>query len=111
MPGAGFSDSVDLQVSRVYVAALPGGDYAKFLVLQATPKVTVWFHYGRQTKSILKADGAQSRAVLTWDALPDAALGYNIYRYEVNDNSYSVTQLNDFRVLETTFTDETAVNR
>ncbi|MDF2627884.1 MAG: Copper amine oxidase N-terminal domain [Symbiobacteriaceae bacterium] len=111
LPGAGYADKAPLQLSRVYVAQLPGGTYAKFMVLQATPKVTLWFMYGTQTNSVLTVDGANSQAVLTWDALPDAALGYNIYRYEVNDNAYSITQLNDFTVQATTFTNETAANR
>ncbi len=110
-PAAGYSEKAPLQLSRVYVVQLASGGYAKFMILQATPKVTIWFMYGSQTSSILRADGAHSQAQLSWDALPDAALGYNIYRYEVNDNSYTVIQLNDFTVKETSFTDNTAANR
>ena len=110
MPSAGYAETAPLQLSRVYAVQLSGGAYAKFMVLQATPKVTLWFMYGTPTSSILKADGANSH-VLSCDALPDAALGYNVYRYEVNDNSYSVTQLNDLTIQETTFTDDTASNR
>lgn len=57
------------------MAQLPGGDYAKFMVLQASPKVTIWFHHGKPTSSVLQADGEDGRAVLTWDPLPDAELG------------------------------------
>jgi hypothetical protein len=111
LPAAGYAETAPTQLSRVYAVQLSGGAYAKFMVLQATPKVTIWFMYGTPTSSILQADGADSHAVLTWDALPDAALGYNVYRYEVNDNSYSVTLLNDLTIQETTFTDDTAANR
>lgn len=111
VPAAGYSAKATLQLSRVYVAKLSGDGYAKFMILQASPKVTIWFMYGTPTSSVLKADGTGSHAVLTWTALPDAALGYNIYRYEVGDSSYTVTQLNDFTVQETTFTDNTAASR
>lgn len=111
VPASFYSAKAQLELSRVYVAKLSGDGYAKFMVLQASPKVTIWFMYGTPTSSVLKADGTGSHAVLTWDALPDAALGYNIYRYEVGDSSYTVTQLNDFTVQETTFTDNTAANR
>lgn len=111
VPVIGYGSSAPLQLSRVYIAQLSGGGYAKFMVLQASPKVTLWFMYGMPTTSVLKADGQNSHAVLTWDALPDATLGYNIYRYEVGDSSYTVTQLSDFTVQATTFTDETADNR
>ncbi|HLN63955.1 MAG TPA: copper amine oxidase N-terminal domain-containing protein [Symbiobacteriaceae bacterium] len=43
--------------------------------------------------------------------MPDATLGYNVYRYLVNEGSYTLTQLNDFTVTETTYTDETADNQ
>ncbi len=111
VPTLGYTATADLQLSRVYLAQIPGGGYAKFMVLQASPKVTIWFHFGLPTTSVLQADGKDSHAVLTWDPLPDAAVGYNVYRYEVDGNSYTVTQLNDFTVQGTTFTDETAKNR
>lgn len=111
VPGAGYTSAAPMQLSRVYLAKLSGGGYAKFMVLQASPKVTIWFHFGSPTESVLEVDGSNSRAVLTWGPLADAVLGYNIYRYQVNDNSYTVTQLNDFAVTETTFTDNTAANR
>lgn len=111
VPTMGYSASVDLQLSRVYVAQLSDGYYAKFMVLQSSPKVTLWFMSGKETSSVLTVDGTNSKAALSWDALPDAALGYNIYRYEVSDTSYTVTQLNDFTVQETTFVDNTAKNR
>lgn len=111
MPTSGYGTKAPLQLSRVYAAQLANGYYAKFMVLQTTPKVTLWFMYGQQTSSVLKVDGTDSRAVLTWDALPDAALGYNVYRYEITDSSYTVSVLNDFTVQTTTFTDNTARNR
>jgi hypothetical protein len=110
-PTIGYAASAPLQLSRVYMAQLTNGTYAKFMVLQASPKVTLWFHSGPPTTSVLKANGEGSHAVLTWDALADAALGYNIYRYTVEDNAYTVTQLNDFTVQGTTFTDNTASAR
>lgn len=110
VPAAGYAATASLQLSRVYVAKLSNG-YAKFMVLQASPKVTIWFHYGVETTSVLKADGTGSHAVLTWDPLSDATQGYNIYRYEVSDTSYTVTKLNDFAIKATTFTDNTARNR
>lgn len=109
VPSGGYSTSAALQLSRVYAAQLPGGGYAKFLILQATPKVSIWFNYGIPTTSELKADGTGGHAKLSWGALPDATLGYDIYRYEISDNaSYTVTQLNDFTVQETSFVDDTA---
>jgi hypothetical protein len=112
VPTSGYSATAAVQLSRVYVMQLPnGGGYAKFMLLQVSPKVTIWFMYGMPTTSELKADGTGGHAVLTWTALPDAALGYNVYRYEMLDNnSYTVTLLNDFTVQETTFTDNTALN-
>ncbi|HWI51859.1 MAG TPA: copper amine oxidase N-terminal domain-containing protein [Symbiobacteriaceae bacterium] len=110
-PQGGYAATAGVQLSRVYVAKLSGGTYAKFMVLQASPKVTIWFAYGSPTTSILTANGVGGHATLTWDALPDAALGYNVYRYEFLDgNSYTVTTLNDFTVQDTTFTDNTALN-
>jgi|GEM_PF-3896795 len=113
VPASGYSASAAVQLSRVYVVQLPNGaGYAKFMLLQTSPKVTIWFHYGTATTSVLKADGAGSHAVLTWDPLPDAQLGYNVYRYEfLDNNAYSVTLLNDFTVQSTSFTDNTALNR
>lgn len=111
MPAAGYGAKEPLQLSRVYAARLSGDSYAKFMVLQASPKVTLWLMHGTPTSSILTADGQNSEAKLSWDPLEDAALGYNIYRYEINDNSYTVTQLNDFTVEETSFIDRTAGNR
>jgi hypothetical protein len=107
----GYSASAAVQLSRVYVAKLGGGGYAKFMLIQTSPKVTIWFHFGMPTSSELKGDGTGGKATLTWTALPDAALGYNVYRYEFLDgNSYTVTLLNDFTVQGTTFTDNTAQN-
>lgn len=111
VPTIGYGASAPVKLSRVYVAQLAGGGYAKFMLLQTAPKVTIWFHYGRPTSSVLTAKGDGGKAALTWDPLPDATLGYNIYRYEVTDNSYTVTVLNDFTVKETSFTDHTASNR
>lgn len=111
VPASGYSTSAPVQLSRVYVVQFPGGGYAKFILIQASPKVTIWFHYGTSTTSQLTADGANGHAVLTWNALADAQLGYHVYRYEVQDNSYTVTLLNDFTVQGTTFTDDTAENR
>jgi hypothetical protein len=111
VPAAGYAATAPLQLSRVYVLKLSGGGYAKFLLLQTTPKITIWFHFGMPTSSVLAANGASGHAVLTWGALTDAQQGYNIYRYEFLDsNSYTVTLLNDFAVQETTFTDNTAQN-
>ena len=111
VPSTGYSQTAAVQLSRVYVMQLPGNSYVKFMIIQATPKVTIWFHYGTPTPSVLKADGTNGHAVLTWGALPDAAVGYNVYRYEMLDNnSYTVTLLNDFTVQDTTFTDDTAQN-
>lgn len=112
VPAAGYGDSVPLQLARVYVAKLSGGGYGKFVLLQTSPKVTISFHYGVPTTSVLTVDGQGGHAVLTWDALSDATLGYNVYRYEfLDNNAYSVTLLNDFTVQGTTFTDNTAANR
>ncbi|HWI64164.1 MAG TPA: stalk domain-containing protein [Symbiobacteriaceae bacterium] len=112
VPAAGYAATAPTQLSRVYVLKLTGGGYAKFMLLQASPKVSIWFMYGTPTTSVLKADGQGGHAVLTWDPLPDAALGYNVYRYEfLDNNAYSVTLLNDFTVQGTTFTDNTALNR
>ncbi|MFM1651762.1 copper amine oxidase N-terminal domain-containing protein [Brevibacillus sp. B_LB10_24] len=109
VPANGYSASAPLQLNRVYVSQLPGGGYVKFMILQASPKVTIWFHFGRTTTSELKADGTGGHTTLTWGALPDAALGYNLYRYEIGDNnSYTVTQLNDFTIQQTSFVDNTA---
>lgn len=111
VPQAGYSTTAALQLNRVYVAQIAAGGYAKFMVLQASPKVTIWFHYGTQTTSELKGTGEGGHAVLTWSALPDADLGYNVYRYQIlENNAYSVTLLNDFTVQGTTFTDDTAKN-
>lgn len=111
VPAAGYSASASVQLSRVYVAKLSGGWYAKFMLLQTSPKVTIWFHAGMPTTSVLKADGTDGHATLTWGALPDAAIGYNVYRYEfLDNNAYTVTLLNDFTVQGTTFTDNTALN-
>jgi hypothetical protein len=111
VPQAGYSASAAVLLSRVYVAQLPGGWYAKFMLIQVSPKVTIWFHAGQPTTSELKADGTGGKATLSWTALPDAALGYNVYRYEfLDNNAYTVTLLNDFAVQETTFTDNTAKN-
>lgn len=112
VPSGGYSASASLQLSRVYVVQLTGGGYAKFMILQAAPKVTIWFHYGSTTTSELKADGTGGHAKLTWGALPDAVLGYNVYRYEIGDNnSYTVTLLNDFTIQQTSFVDDTAQSR
>ncbi|HYF93451.1 MAG TPA: copper amine oxidase N-terminal domain-containing protein [Symbiobacteriaceae bacterium] len=112
VPTSGYAATAAVQLSRVYVAQLAGGGYAKFMLLQASPKVTVWFHFGTPTTSRLTLDGSGGTAVLSWDALPDAQLGYNIYRYEILEgNAYSVTLLNDFTVRETTFADTTSKNR
>lgn len=111
VPAAGYGNTAPLQRNRVYVAKLTNGGYAKFLLLQTTPKLTIWFHYGTETTSTLTANGSGGHAVLTWDELPDAALGYNIYRYEMlESNAYTVTLLNDFTIQDTTFTDNTADN-
>lgn len=112
VPGSGYSATAAVQLSRVYAMKLSDGSYAKFMLLQTSPKITIWFHYGTQTTSMLTADGTGSKATLSWDALPDAQLGYNVYRYEIlENNAYSVTLLNDFTVQGTTFTDNTAKNR
>ncbi|WP_276356085.1 copper amine oxidase N-terminal domain-containing protein [Cohnella caldifontis] len=112
VPTVGYAASADLQLSRVYVAKLTSGNYAKFMVLQSTPKVSIQFHYGTPTTSELKAVSTGGHTELTWGALPDAVLGYNLYRYEIGDNnSYTVTQLNDFTVQETAFVDQTADKR
>lgn len=65
VPAAGYTAKAPLQIARVYVANLSGGTYAKFMVLQASPKVTLWFMAGTPTSSVLKADGSNSHAVLT----------------------------------------------
>lgn len=105
----GLAESAPVQQNRVYVMKLSTG-YAKFMLLQTSPKVTIWFHYGVPTTGVLAADGATGKAVLTWTAMADAALGYNVYRYEIMDNwSYQVTLLNDFTVKELTYTDNTAL--
>lgn len=111
VPPAGYAATASAQLSRVYVMKLPAGGYAKFMLLQKSPKVTIWFHYGTVTTSLLQANGQGGHAVLSWGSLPDAALGYNVYRYEfLDNNAYSVTLLNDFTIKETTFTDNTALN-
>ncbi|HYG58965.1 MAG TPA: copper amine oxidase N-terminal domain-containing protein [Symbiobacteriaceae bacterium] len=112
VPAAGYAATAPVQLSRVYVVSLSGGSYAKFMLLQTSPKVTIWFHFGTVTTSRLVADGEGGHCVLTWDALPDAVLGYNVYRYEfLDNNAYSVVLLNDFTIQDTTFTDNTAANR
>jgi hypothetical protein len=111
VPASGYSATAAVQLSRVYTAQLPGGWYAKFLLVQVSPKITIWFHAGTQTPSRLTADGTGGHAALTWGPLADAALGYNVYRYEFLDgNAYTVSLLNDFTVQDTTFTDNTALN-
>lgn len=111
VPAEGYKATEAVQLNRVYVAKI-GTGYTKFMLLQVSPKVTIWFHYGTPTTSVLKVDGTTGKGVLTWDALSDAALGYNIYRYEfLEGNAYSVTQLNDFTVQGTTYTDNTALNK
>lgn len=112
VPGAGYTATAPTSLSRVYAVKLTTGGYAKFMLLQTSPKITIWFHFGMPTTSVLTVDGTGSRAVLTWDALPDAQLGYNVYRYEfLDNNAYNVTLLNDFTEKGLTFTDNTAKNR
>lgn len=111
VPTGGYKATAVTLASHIYVAKLPNGYYAKFIIVQSSPKVTIKFCYGKPTPSVLRANGEGSHAVLTWDPLPDAQLGYNVYRYEpTSDGYYNLMLLNDFTVKETTFTDNTAAN-
>lgn len=104
-PTSGYTGSAVFERESLYLAKLPDGSYAKLWAISSSE---VLVFYGTPTTSLLLADGRSGAVELSWDPLPDADQGYNVYRYAVYGEDHSRWEqipLNDFAVTETTLTD------